>query len=92
MSTTLDDFTLAWTVGGLLTQARAIHRTRAYELERLEVLYAKLALHREKGQPHTEADEDEFNDVHGELYEAERQFKVLVAQLYAITGDEILSG
>ncbi len=98
---TISTLYLRVAVGYILVDARASANQMRAEVDRLEALHARLGLLQEQGRGmagadeavfHGDADEEEFNGAHGEAAECLRRFKNAVAQLYALTGDEIRSG
>ncbi len=78
--------------GMILVEARANLRQMQAQVANLDTLYARLALLRQTGVEHTAEDEDALNETQGEIVECRRRFRTAIAQLYALTGDEILSG
>ncbi len=78
--------------GMILVEARSNLRHMQAHVADIDALYARLALLRQTSGEHTDADEDELNELQGEIVDCRRRFKTAIAQLYALTGDEILSG
>lgn len=92
MSTPLADSDLRWAVGIILVEARGVHRAQAVALDQLQDLANRLALQSQRGETHEPGDVDELCEAQGAIVETRRQFRTLVAQLYATIGSEVLTG